>query len=291
MIVYLLKRVGIALAILYIGILLVLMANETSLVYPGSEYPRGNWDPVGFNFEEVEFRSDDGTRLVGWYLPPPAVDAAAENQPEHEDLESGQQSVETILLCHGNAENVSQSATYIGEMLRRTLNAELFVFDYRGFGKSEGVPAERGVLEDSEAAFEWLKTKSGKSPSEIILVGHSIGGGPAVHLASKHGAKSLVLQRTFNAITEPAAKQFPWLPIRYVMRNRFRSIDKIRDYPGPVFQSHGTADRLIPIHMGRELFDAAPTKTKQFISVEGMGHLDPLPENYWGQLSQFIESL
>ena len=86
MIVYLLKRVGIGLAILYIGILLVLMAKETSLVYPGSKYPRGNWAPVGFNFEEVEFRSDDGTRLVGWYLPPPAVDAAAENQPEHEDL-------------------------------------------------------------------------------------------------------------------------------------------------------------------------------------------------------------
>lgn len=301
MIVYLLKRVAIILAILYFGILLVLMANETLLVYPGSRYPRGNWAPVGFNFEEVDFRSDDGTRLVGWYLPPPSIGGGIvadvveqetqEGDDGQENHEPAEQPVQTILLCHGNAENVAQSAAYIGEMLRRTLNAELFVFDYRGFGKSEGVPAERGVLEDSEAAYEWLKTKSGKSPSEIILVGHSIGGGPAVHLASKHGAKLLVLQRTFNALTEPAANQYPWLPIRYVMRNQFRSIDWIKDYSGPVFQSHGTADRLIPIHMGRELFDTAPTKAKQFFSVEGMGHLDPLPENYWEQLSQFVERL
>ena len=75
------------------------------------------------------------------------------------------------------------------------------------------------------------------------------------------------------------------------MRNQFRSVDWIRDFSGPVFQSHGAADRLIPISMGRDLFDAAPTGNKRFIAVEGMSHLDPLPEDYWGQLSQFIDSL
>ena len=199
--------------------------------------------------------------------------------------------VETVLLCHGNAENVAQSAAYVGNMVRESLNAEVFVFDYRGYGKSEGTPNEQGVLEDSEAALAWLMKKSGKSADQIIILGHSIGGALAVHLAASQGARALILQRTFNAIAEPAANMFPWLPIRYVMRNKLRSIDKIPDYHGPLLQSHGTADTLIPIKMGRELFDAAPGANKEFIAFEGMGHLDPLPDRYWSQLSQFIDNL
>jgi len=290
MVIRTIKRIAITLAVLYIAILLVLIANETSLVYPGSKYPRGNWQPANFGFDEVEFQSADGTRLVGWYLHPPAFPEALGEGDE----ESGQESAnlpETILLCHGNAENVAQSAAYVGDTLRQTLNAEVFVFDYRGFGKSAGVPAEQGVLEDSVAALEWLQEKSGKPASEIILVGHSIGGGPATYLASTVGAKALVLQRTFNAITEPAANLYPWLPIRYVMKNQFRSIDWIKDFHGPVFQSHGTADRLIPIHMGRDLFDAAPTNEKEFISVDGMTHLEPLPSDYWVKLNNFIDDV
>ena len=156
-------------------------------------------------------------------------------------------------------------------MLRSTLNAELFVFDYRGFGKSEGVPFEQGVLEDSEAALEWLKNKSGKSSDQIIIAGHSIGGAPAVHLAASQGAKALVLQRTFNAITEPAAYKFPWLPIRYVMRNQLRSVDWIKDFSGPVFQSHGMEDRLIPIRMGREFSTRRQRQTSNFSRSKAWG--------------------
>jgi fermentation-respiration switch protein FrsA (DUF1100 family) len=281
MIIRLVKRIAAAVAFLYVAVLLFLMANETKLVYPGSKYPRGNWTPENFDYEEVEFQSADGTKLVGWYLHAPDAAEIATAEIEAD--------AEFLLLCHGNAENVAQSAAYVGDRLRKALRANVFVFDYRGYGKSEGVPFERGVLEDSEAAFEWLKQKSGKAADEIILVGHSIGGGPAVHLASEQGARTLVLQRTFNALTEPAANQYPWLPIRYVMRNQFRSIDKIRNYQGPLFQSHGVQDRLIPIRMGRELFDAAPTTRKKFIAVDGMSHYEPLPESYWSDLKQFVE--
>ena len=284
MVIRTLKRIAITAAVLYAAVLLVLMANETSLVYPGSKYPRGNWQPVNFGYDEVEFQSADGTRLVGWYLHPPSLPEESEEVLN----QTSASSTETILLCHGNAENVAQSAAYIGDMLRQTLNAEVFVFDYRGFGKSEGVPTEKEVLEDSEAAFEWLQVKSGKPASEIIVAGHSIGGAPATHLASTVGAKTLVLQRTFNAITEPAAKKFPWLPIRYVMRNQLRSVDWIKNFHGPVFQSHGTADTLIPIDMGRDLFNAAPTNKKEFITVDGMSHLDPLPVDYWEKLRDFV---
>jgi fermentation-respiration switch protein FrsA (DUF1100 family) len=284
MLVKLLIRIVAIVAIIYLGILVFLIANETRLVYPGSKYPRGDWQPTAFPFDEVTFQAEDGTQLVGWYLPPPNPT----NNPSATNRDAtAPKPIETVLLCHGNAENIAQAAAHNGYLLRQSLNAEVFVFDYRGFGKSEGTPDEPGILQDSEAALKWLQQKSGKALSEIIIVGHSIGGGPAVHMAALHQPKLLILQRTFDAITSPAQVQYPWLPIKYVMSNRFPSAEKVKDYTGPVFQSHGRADRLIPIAMGKTLFNAAPTKDKQFFEVPEMTHWDALPSEYWSELAAF----
>ena len=180
------------------------MANETNLVYPGSKYPRGNWQPTDFEFEEMEFTSSDGTKLYGWFLP---VDEPKSGSDVAED--QGVEKRDVVLLCHGNGENIAQSAVNNGIYFRHYLNADVFVFDYRGFGKSEGTPDEPGVLADSEAALTLLCDKTGCSCSEVILVGHSIGGGPAIHLASKYGCKMLILQRTFSKLTAPAQNMLP----------------------------------------------------------------------------------
>jgi pimeloyl-ACP methyl ester carboxylesterase len=279
-----LRRSIFGLALLYLMVLALLIINETQLVYPGSKYPRGNWQPDDFSFEEIEFRASDGTRLIGWYLSsnPPIV-----NQ-ENRDGENPTQFAETVLLCHGNGENVAQSAAYSGDYLRQTLKANVFVYDYRGFGKSEGTPNEPGLIDESEAALKWLTERTGLSPNQIIIVGHSIGGGPAVHLAGKFGCKTLVLQRTFSSLSAAAGANYPIFPVRYLMQNQFRSDEKIVAYGGPLFQSHGTEDSLIPLPLAEKLFDAAPTENKQFMAVEGMGHFDLLPEYYWADLKAFI---
>ncbi len=269
---------------MYLIVLLFLILNETKLVYPSSKFPRGNWEPDDFVFEEIEFLAGDGTRLVGWYLP-------ANQKPETGDDRNGEpvsQSTETILLCHGNAENVAQSANYMGNDFRKTLNANVFIFDYRGFGKSEGTPSEPGLIDDSESALQWLSDRSGLSPDKIIIVGHSIGGGPAVHLAGKFGCKALVLDRTFNSLVAAAEANYPIFPLRYFMQNQFRSDEKIADYDGPLFQSHGVDDQLIPLELAKKLFDTAPTENKRFLLFEGMGHFDWMPENYWPELKAFI---
>ena len=175
--------------------------------------------------------------------------------------------------------------------LREHLNADVFVFDYRGYGKSEGEPYEAGVLQDSEAALNFLCEKVSKQPDEIIILGHSIGGGPAVHLASKKGAKLLILQRTFSSLIDAASGQYPWVPVRYLMKNRYPSQEKIKDFDGPLFQSHGNRDNVINIELARDLYATAPTKSKYFFEVDGMGHYDRLPGEYWTKLKSFVESL
>lgn len=263
------------------------MLFETKLVYPGSKFPNGNWQPENFAFETIEFQSGDGTKLVGWYLP--ARQASIEQTSDGEPADPT--NTQTVLLCHGNGENAAQSSAYIGDQLRRHLNADVFVFDYRGYGKSEGVPYEAGVLADATAAYQWLQQKSGKQAGEIILVGHSIGGGPAVHLASQFGCKALVLQRTFNSLAAAAQSRYWWLPVRFVIRNPYRSDQKILNCPQPLLQSHGTGDEIIPIELARALFEASPAKNKKFIAHEGGGHLTPLPESYWQTLREFVAGL
>lgn len=252
--------------------LILLFVFEPTLVYPGKNFDSGNWNPTHFSYREVEFDSADGTKIVGWYL-------------------SKRGSTRTVLVHHGNGENVAQAAAYVGNEIRQLLNANVLVFDYRGYGKSEGSPYEQGVLEDAEAALNWLNHETGTTPKDTIILGHSLGGGPACYLAGKFGAKALILQRTFSSLVNVAQNRYPWVPVSLLMRNRYPSEKRICNYEGPLFQSHGTADTLIPIEIGRKLFDCCPSQQKVFCELDGLGHLDPYPNEYWGTLREFIESI
>ena len=261
---------------LYLFAVVFLAWNETSLVYPGATTERGNWNPKFLDFEEVKFQSEDGTNLVGWFLPAPG---------------QVKESSRNILICHGNAENVAMVANGFGQTFQRNFNANVFIFDYRGFGKSEGTPDEDGVFADSVAALDVLCQKTNSQPSNVILVGHSLGGGPAVYLAKERGCRMLVLQRTFSSLPDTAAHSYPIFPVHWIMQNRMDSINRIGDCPQPLFQSHGAADSLIPISLARRLFDKSPTEKKQFFAVEDMDHWDPLPTQYWVELKAFMGQL
>ncbi len=269
------KRALLVVTLGYVAILAVMLANEQQLVYPGSTYPKGNWEPSNFNFEEIEFQSADGTSLIGWYLRKPH-DLSAD-APDR-----------TVMVCHGNGENVSESSRHNGDNFRRALGADVFEFDYRGFGKCQGSPNEERVLADAEAALDWICEKTGKQPKDIILVGHSLGGGPAVHLAAKLDCKALILQRTFSSIKETAQYNYPWLPVKYLMQNEYPSFEKIKTVTRPLYQSHGSEDKLIPIKLARKLFANSPATQKTFNEVKGMGHFDPLPPEYWAEIVRFV---
>ena len=112
----------------------------------------------------------------------------------------------------------------------------------------------------------------------------------AVDLAAKDGARALVLESTFSSIPDMAARLYPWFPVRMLVRTKFDSVEKIRDYRGPLLQCHGDADTLVPIEMGRRLFDAAPGP-KQFITIPGGDHNQLPPSDYYDTLAEMIRSL
>jgi fermentation-respiration switch protein FrsA (DUF1100 family) len=241
---------------------------EDTIVFQPRAYPNGDWTPET-GIEDAWFEAD-GNKLHGWF--------SEAKQPRA-----------VVLYTHGNAGNISSLRPLL-QLYRDKLNASILVFDYRGYGRSEGIPSEEGILVDARAARKWLADRAHVREQDIVLVGHSLGGGVAVDLAAKDGARGLVLESTFTSLPDAAAGQFPLLPYRSLMHNRLDSLSKISNYHGPLLQMHGDADRVIPYDVGRKLFNAA-NEPKQFVSVPGGGHNGPPSRAYLAALDQFLGSL
>ena len=258
-----------AFVLLYLIICGLLMFFEESLIFPAPRYPQGNWSPQ-LPFEDVNFSSADGTQLHGWFF-------------EHESPKG------YLLYSHGNGDFVPNLASY-AHILRERFGYSVFIYDYRGYGKSAGSPNEAGVLADGAAAQQWLADRGGIGVADVVLMGRSLGGGVAVDLAANYGARALIVESTFSSMTDTAAKLYPFVPVRLLLRTRLNSAEKITRYQGPFFQSHGDADQLIPIELGRKLHTATPGP-KQFYVISGGGHNDPQPEEYYQLLGRFLDSL
>jgi fermentation-respiration switch protein FrsA (DUF1100 family) len=250
-------------------ILLAMMLLERPLVYPVPPVSWGDWNPAGLAHEEVWFHSTDGTKLHGWFVPHPNPERA-------------------ILYCHGNAEHVAMNAD-LAACLRDKLQASVFLFDYRGYGHSQGTPYERGCVADADAAQHWLAARMKLRPDELVLMGRSLGGAVAVALAAQNGARALILENTFPCLPDAAAVHYPWLPVRWAMDNRYDAVSQIARYSGPLFQSHGAADRVVPMALGRRLFDAAPGQAKRWVEFPGAGHNDVWTDSYYDKLAAFLK--
>jgi fermentation-respiration switch protein FrsA (DUF1100 family) len=164
------------------------------------------------------------------------------------------------------------------------------IFDDRGYGRSAGVPSEEGILADARAARRWLATRSGVDENEIVLMGESLGAGVMVDLASRDGARALVLENAFTSLPDVAAFHYPWLPVRTLMRTRMDSAAKIGKFRGPLLQVHGDADTIIPFAIGQRLH-AAANEPKTFVTIPGANHNDPRAPEFYAALDRFISEL
>ena len=164
--------------------------DELLLFFP-AKHPAGNWEPRGLTFQDVAFESKDKTKLHGWYCPcekPRAV----------------------VLLAHGNAGNVATRAAWLS-YLQTKLRVSTFLFDYRGYGKSDGVPTAEGVLDDARAAMTKLCELTQLKDSNIVVMGESLGGAIAVQLAAERAPRGLILQSTFSSLRDVADVHYPQL--------------------------------------------------------------------------------
>ena len=179
----------------------LLVACERQLVYHPMTYPQGYWEPqtMGVVVEDVDFLAGDGVKLHGWYVHSP--DAKA-----------------TLLWFHGNAGNITHRLENI-KMLQ-ALKLNIFIFDYRGYGKSGGQPDEKGIYLDSQAAYDFVTKEKNIAPEKLILFGRSLGGVFAVDVAANNPAAGLILESVFTTAKDMAKEMFPILPIGWAISSR-----------------------------------------------------------------------
>lgn len=243
------RRIGISVATVYAGVCIFLALFQSCLIYrPSGPYVVTPAD-VGLRYEEVTLLTDDGVRLGAWYVP----HARAKG---------------TVLFCHGNAGNISHRVAAIKGLHDFALN--VLIFDYRGFGRSEGRPSEAGIYRDAETAWRFLVERRGEPPQRIVVFGRSLGGAVAIELASHHHPAALVVHSTFTRLADVAARLYWFLPVRWILRPEYASIDKIARVACPKLFVHGADDELIPIELGRRLF-AAAGEPREFIEIPS-GH-------------------
>jgi fermentation-respiration switch protein FrsA (DUF1100 family) len=261
-------RVVVRLAVVYLGVVLVFMLLEKTLVFRPSS-PAESWeDPVEPRTGDVWLAAPDGTKIHGWWLPPERPEAGA------------------VLVAHGNGGNISHRGRLAAD-LRRTIGAGVLLFDYPGYGKSGGAPSEQGCYAAGDAAYAWLTTEAKVPANRVVLLGESLGGGPAVELATRHDHRALVLIFTFTSLPAAAKYHYPWLPTHTLMRTRFDNLSKIGRCHRPVFIAHGTADEVVPFRQGEQLF-AAANEPKELVRLEGFTHSLFLGDEFYQPLARFL---
>jgi fermentation-respiration switch protein FrsA (DUF1100 family) len=240
-------------ALLLAALLAAVWAGQRRLMYfPDARVP--SLAAIGTSgVEAVSFPSEDGETLRGWFFPVPGGAAF------------------TALVFNGNAGNRAYRVD-LAEALRAR-HVAVLLFDYRGFGDSTGRPTESGLFADARAARAWLLARAEVDAGRLVYVGESLGAGVAVRLASEQPPAALVLRSPFTSMTEVAALHYPMLPVRWLLRDRYASIEHIARVTAPVLVVAGDHDSIVPLAQSRTLYDAIRSR-KAFVVVPGVDHND-----------------
>ncbi len=244
---------------------------ESAIFYPDTFMMHGPSD-YGLDFEDIWFQTTDGVRLHGWMIPA--------DSPEG-----------LMLFCHGNAGNISHRLDNISRL--HQINISVFIFDYRGYGRSGGRISEGGLYTDVEAAYRVARDYADRRRLRLVIFGRSLGGVAAVHVASANQCSGAILESTFTNLAAMARTHFPLPLVDGLLRKRFNSLDKIPQVKAPLLFFHGDNDEIVPYRYGLELYEAAP-EPKEFVTLEGAGHNDTYivgGEAYFEKLRHFIENL
>lgn len=204
---------------------------------------------IGLAFESVKFTTEDGVQLDGWFLPA--------EQPRG-----------VLLFFHGNGGNISHRLNSL--RIFNTLGLSTFIFDYRGYGRSDGKTTEQGTYLDAEAAWRYLTAERRIPEQEIVFFGRSLGGAIAAYLAMEKAPQALILESTFTSVPDVGARRYPFLPVHLLSRFQYSTREHLRAVSAPVLLTHSPQDEIIPFEHGRALF-AAANEPKSFLEIDG-GH-------------------
>jgi fermentation-respiration switch protein FrsA (DUF1100 family) len=264
----------------YLIVFVLILAVCSYLFYPQVEsffiyFPQSNFDfspeELRLRYEEAFFSTEEGERLHGWFFP-------------------GEKDSPVILHFHGNAGNISHRLDLAQLFLRKGLS--VFLFDYRGFGKSSGRPSESGLYRDGIAAWNYLTEKKKIAPDRIVLHGHSIGAAVAIEVALEKKVRGLILESAFTSTKDMAKTMVLFALFSPLFPAHYNNLEKIHRVPVPKLIIHGERDEIVPFSMGKRLFDAAG-EPKFFHPVKDAGHNDVFivgGEKYFEVFAEFARN-
>ncbi len=234
----------------------------------------------GLAYEDVWFPTSDGLKLHGWLVPSP--DARV-----------------TLVWFHGNAGNISHRVDNIKQLHRflgRALTPNIFIFDYRGYGKSQGGfsdLSEEATYRDAEGALAYLRARQDLAHTKPVYFGRSLGAAIAVEVARRHSPAALILETPFTSIRDMAKVALPFLPVGSLLQTKYDSLTKIREIRAPLLILHGDRDDVVPYEQGRRLYEAA-NEPKTFYAIRGARHNDTYivgDRAYFNAWARFLEGL
>lgn len=233
--------------VMYAGIVAWTYARQRQRIYRPQRELVTQPDAHGYAYEDVFVRSADGVRLHGWFVFNPRARG-------------------TLIYCHGNTGNISHCMDTLALLHR--LGFSVLLFDYRGYGRSEGSPDEHGMYLDVEAVWEYLLRERGHAPQDIVVLGRSLGGAVASWLAARHMPRALVIESTFTSLPAVAADHHPLLPARLLTRYRYPVDEHLRAVRCPVLIVHSRDDETVPFTHAQRLFGIA-SEPRELLEIGG----------------------
>lgn len=234
--------------------LALLWAAQRRLIY----FPFGNVPQTASlgltRAEDVTFTTDDGLTLHGWFVPAAASPARF-----------------TVIVFNGNAGHRGMRAPLAAALARQGMATLLF--DYRGYGDNGGSPSEDGLAQDARAARAWLTTRGDIDTSRVVYFGESLGAAVALRLATETPPFALVLRSPFTSLTDIGRLHYPFLPVRWLLKDRYASLERAESVSCPTLVIAGERDRIIPAEQSRRLYAAIPAE-KHFVVIAGADHND-----------------
>ncbi|MGZ8433822.1 MAG: alpha/beta hydrolase [Candidatus Binatia bacterium] len=227
---------------------------------------------VGLDYLDLYFTTADNVRLNGWFIPHPQASA-------------------TMIWFHGNAGNIGDRVDNI-QLLHDKTRISIFIFDYRGYGRSPGSSSETTTYLDGDAAMNFVRTHLQVESKNLLIFGRSLGAAVAAEMATRHGSRAVILESPFASISDMAKIVLPALPIGPLLSAKFDVIDKVGKITAPLLVLHGDQDEIIPFEQGQRVF-AAARQPKQFYPIKGAGHNDTFiagGDGYYERLKSFIET-
>ena len=251
--------------LIYLIIVAYMYLNQRKLLYLPSE---NNYldDQIDFNFREVFIDVEKNLKLKAWLI------------------ENDFKNKKTLVFFHGNAGNLSNRTYKLNQLSKLDLN--IIILAWRSFSGNEGEPSEQNLYNDAKKTIDWLNTKGVKNKN-IILYGESLGTGIAVELGQTNQFGGIILESPFTSMINAAKNIYPWLPVKYLLKDKYDSEKKIKNLQIPILIMHGKKDNIVPFKMGKKLYDLA-NNPKFFYFTENDDHMMTFDEQLVGTIKNFL---